>query len=403
MSDTLPQDIPQGKHYVYTLAYPESMGGRVFYVGKGIDKRIDVHERDARLDKGTNPYKKNIIRKIWREGSQVVKTIIAYFETHRDACSYEIALIFFMDGLANLTAGGEGASGVVFSAERRRQLSENTRRQMQSEESRRRLREVNTGKKHTAATRQKLSEANKRRPRVSSETRRKIGEITRNQPPEYWRKVSEARKASQRFQAACKKSAEKRKGVPRSEETRQRISEAKQQHPFHHSEETRQRISVAKKGQKQDPEVVRRRALNNTGKKRSEETKRRMSEAGKGKHSGHIPWNKGKTLSEEQKGKMQGSHKDFKHTEETKQKISEIQKGRKPSPLAIQRSIEVRKGRPVSEETRQKLRLANLGKKQSSETIAKRAATITGRKRTEESRLRMSDAQEKRFQQEKEC
>ena len=47
----------ENKFYVYELAYPESMGGDVFYVGKGrkykIGKgfvdRIDVHEKEASL------------------------------------------------------------------------------------------------------------------------------------------------------------------------------------------------------------------------------------------------------------------------------------------------------------------------------------------------------------------
>jgi hypothetical protein len=32
------------KYYVYTLAYPGSMDGAVFYVGKGSGNRIDLHE-----------------------------------------------------------------------------------------------------------------------------------------------------------------------------------------------------------------------------------------------------------------------------------------------------------------------------------------------------------------------
>jgi hypothetical protein len=36
--------------YVYTLAYPESMGGQIFYVGMGTGHRINAHEREARKD-----------------------------------------------------------------------------------------------------------------------------------------------------------------------------------------------------------------------------------------------------------------------------------------------------------------------------------------------------------------
>ena len=36
--------ISKKKYYVYTLAYPEEMGGAIFYVGKGTGKRMLVHE-----------------------------------------------------------------------------------------------------------------------------------------------------------------------------------------------------------------------------------------------------------------------------------------------------------------------------------------------------------------------
>ena len=37
-------------YYVYTLSYPEEMGGAVFYVGKGSGNRIFAHERFVRFD-----------------------------------------------------------------------------------------------------------------------------------------------------------------------------------------------------------------------------------------------------------------------------------------------------------------------------------------------------------------
>jgi hypothetical protein len=36
-------------YYVYTLSYPEEMGGAVFYVGKGSGNRLFLHERYVRL------------------------------------------------------------------------------------------------------------------------------------------------------------------------------------------------------------------------------------------------------------------------------------------------------------------------------------------------------------------
>ena len=112
------------RHYVYTLAYPD---GRVFYVGKGVRDRIHRHERDAVAARNINPHKENIIRKILADGGQVTKTKLAYFSTHEEAVEYEKALILFLnatDGLANLTPGGDGMTGVTFSEEHKRKISE---------------------------------------------------------------------------------------------------------------------------------------------------------------------------------------------------------------------------------------------------------------------------------------
>ncbi len=54
--------------YVYTLRYPDDT---VFYVGKGLDKRIDNHEKEAR--KGVSSPKCDIIRSIWASGQEIIK------------------------------------------------------------------------------------------------------------------------------------------------------------------------------------------------------------------------------------------------------------------------------------------------------------------------------------------
>ena len=125
-------------------------------------------------------------------------------------------------------------------------------------------------------------------------------------------------------------------GRPHSEETRQKISEARK--GKHHSEETRQKISEANKGDNHPM----------YGKYHTEETKQKMSKIKKGEnnpmhgnhHSEEVKQkiregNKGKHLSNETKQKiseakkgennpMYGNH----HSEEAKQKISEARKGK---------------------------------------------------------------------------
>src|SRR5260370_21912288 len=134
--------------YVYTLAYPESMGGYVFYVGKGRRDRITVHEREARNN--VKSHKCGVIRKIWRNGEQIVKEKIAFFDDSPEAAAlYEVALIFFMRPYGHLTNeadGGEGAVGVSPSAETRQKKSVASTQYWRSEEHRRAQRERLSGR-----------------------------------------------------------------------------------------------------------------------------------------------------------------------------------------------------------------------------------------------------------------
>ena len=101
-------------HYVYELAYPESMGGAVFYVGEGQGSRIHAHESEARIVRRRGEWvsqKCQIIRKIWDHGEQVVKRKV--FETFvaEDAFIYEWVLIHLIYGHENLTNVNEGGEG----------------------------------------------------------------------------------------------------------------------------------------------------------------------------------------------------------------------------------------------------------------------------------------------------
>ena len=86
----------------------------------------------------------------------------------------------------------------------------------------------------------------------------------------------------------------------------------------HHTEEHKKKIGKANKGIP-----------------RSEETRKKLSIT----HKGQSPWNKGIPRPEETKKKISEAHKGIHHSEETKQKISIYQKGR-PAPNRIKISIE---------------------------------------------------------------
>lgn len=120
-----------------------------------------------------------------------------------------------------------------------------------------------------------------------------------------------------------------RTGVSRSEETREKISEACKTHIQEngsiwagrtHSKESKLKMSKAKIGK---PGV-------RLGAKHSEETKKKMSK----RMLGNTPWNKGKLASEKTKKKLSESHKGKPSwnkgktfSDSTKKKMSEVQLG----------------------------------------------------------------------------
>lgn len=117
--------------YVYVLKYPD---GTPFYVGKGKGNRLDAHIKEAEMNKALefigNPQKISIIRKIWRNGGQVIKEKVVENLTEEQAFEIEIELIqkygLRNHGglLANLTYGGEGTSGYEYTWEQWEQLKQ---------------------------------------------------------------------------------------------------------------------------------------------------------------------------------------------------------------------------------------------------------------------------------------
>lgn len=93
--------------YVYVLLRPD---GRPFYVGKGRGRRKESHETEARS--GCECHKCRVIRKIWRQGHQVIKTIIYTTNREADAFRFEAELIAKI-GLNNLTNVQPGRDGIL--------------------------------------------------------------------------------------------------------------------------------------------------------------------------------------------------------------------------------------------------------------------------------------------------
>lgn len=76
------------KYYVYALCKPD---GGVFYIGKGIDRRVNHHFEKHHLDRSNN--KKNMT--IRKYGNSIKREILCYFDTEDSAYDYEEWLISF--------------------------------------------------------------------------------------------------------------------------------------------------------------------------------------------------------------------------------------------------------------------------------------------------------------------
>jgi len=243
-----------------------------FYVGKGKGNRYFICDHSNK--KTANEFLKNKIRKVGKENIRIHFLHENLFE--EEAFFWERYWINYIgrrdlkEGtLCNLTNGGEGPSGNLFSEESKQKLSMMRKGRKLTEETKRKIGKANKGKTHTKETRQKLSIAGK-------------GRVAWN------------------------------KGIPRSDDTKRKISKANTGHQ--HTEETKRKMSETH--------------IKNPfwkNKRMSEDHKRKLSETHKGKPS----WNKGIPMSEESKQKLSIKMKGKKHTKETKRKISITLKNKK--------------------------------------------------------------------------
>lgn len=215
--------MANARFYVYVHRRADS--GEVFYVGKGKNQR-------AYCVKRRGPYWDRIVEK---HGVSI--EIVEHFDEERDAFDRECALIaqFRAAGvaLANLTDGGDGASGAKRSAE--------TRARMSASNKGKRL-----GRKESAETRAKLSAIRKGR-KISPEAVAKTAAFHRgrNRSPETLAKMSAALKG-------------KNVGRRYSEETRAKLGAARRGHK--HSDETRAKMSAKQRGSKKKPHSAETRA-----------------------------------------------------------------------------------------------------------------------------------------------
>lgn len=145
------------------------------------------HLFESNLKSEKNKHKANKIRKLLKNGKQPHIEIVGEFESEEKAYALEKKLIAVwgradlgLGPLTNMTNGGEGASGKIFTEEYRRKLSEAAKKVKPSQETRDKISAAFKGKKqspeqiakrvaskkgykHSEETKQKLRDARKRR------------------------------------------------------------------------------------------------------------------------------------------------------------------------------------------------------------------------------------------------
>ena len=264
-------------HYTYVLIDPRN--NDVFYVGKGIGKRMHDHLEDSIKGIHYNPKLQNKILKILSLGMVPVSEKIFEHQDEWPALANEMFAIDFygLKSLCNILRGGDGGWW---------------------------------GLRHSEETKAKMSSGNWLGKHLSEETKAKISASRTGEKNHFFGKeLSEEHKA---------KISVSNKGVKRgspSEETKAKmsISHAGEKnywfgktgdlHPSFgskrpHSEKTRQKISAAMMGGLRDFSEEHKANLSraNKGKRHSEESKAKMSAA-----------KKGKELSEEHKDNIAAS------------------------------------------------------------------------------------------------
>lgn len=176
----------------------------------------------------------------------------------------------------NLTKGGDGVNGYIFTEEHREKLSKTSKGRKQSPESIEKTRQANLGRKMSSESIEKRKQTRLKNGgyKISEETVKKILESRK------WYKPTEETKNKMKGRKVLQETRDKigkaHKGKITSEETKEKLRQANLGHIV--SQETRDKMSKALKGRKHSEETKQKMK----GRKHSEETRKKLSDAKKG-------------------------------------------------------------------------------------------------------------------------
>ena len=201
----------------------------VFYIG------IGKTNKRAYSSKNRNKYWRNIVNKCGYD-IDIIETDLIW----EDACIKEKELISLYGRidlgtgtLVNMTDGGDGVLGLIFSEEAKTKISEGNKNKVQSEEAKIKIGIASKGNKyalgykHTKSAKKRIVEALKSRV-LSEETKRKIGLAHKGKfvSEEVRKKLSESHKGYVHTEEQKRKNGLAHRGMKRSEETKRKMREA---------------------------------------------------------------------------------------------------------------------------------------------------------------------------------
>lgn len=237
--------------YIYSLIDPRTSAVR--YVGWAFDvaKRVRDHISKARKQ---HSHKASWLVQLENDGLQPLYQVLES-GTNEWAEAERRWIAYFREqgaSLTNLTDGGEGIIGYVFSAETRRRMGDAKRgRKLTPEHIEKVVRHLRGRKRPPSVMAKVAATRTARGYRHSEETKEKIRQATigRKRSEEANAKIIAAQRGRKHTDEAKRKQSEAKKGKPLTAEHRQKLAEAKRGKRL--SEEHKQHIRDATQGRSQ--------------------------------------------------------------------------------------------------------------------------------------------------------